>query len=112
MKKPFYFPFILFSQFIIGQASGNVNYQNSQYDSNNVININFPSTSDILINVKGLANVTADTYMAVFSTSQTGKTTKEVNEIIDQRITQSLNEIKQKKWCRNFCRYDFVCSCL
>lgn len=102
MKKLFYFSFILFSQFIIGQASGNVNYQNSQYDSNNVININFPSTSDILINVKGLANVKADTYMAVFSTSQTGKTTKEVNEIIDQRITQSLNEIKQKNGVETF----------
>ncbi|WP_343584879.1 SIMPL domain-containing protein [Flavobacterium sp.] len=96
MKKLFYFSFILFSQFIIGQVSGNVNYQN-QYAANTTIDIGFPSSEGIVATVKGLANVKADTYTAIFSTTQTGKTTKEVNDLLDQRIERSLNEIKLKK---------------
>ncbi|WP_163409266.1 SIMPL domain-containing protein [Flavobacterium ajazii] len=96
MKKLFYSSFILFSQFIIGQVSGNVNYQN-QYSDNNAIDISFPSNEGIIASVKGLANVKADSYTAIFSTTQTGKTTKEVNELIDQRIERSLHEIKLKK---------------
>ncbi|WPO79935.1 SIMPL domain-containing protein [Flavobacterium sp. KACC 22761] len=102
MKKLF-LPFftILFSQFINAQASGNVNYQN-QYNAQNTININFPSNDGIVASVKGLANVKADSYTAIFSTTQTGKTTKEVNELLDQRITQALNEIKLKKGVETF----------
>lgn len=104
MKKLFFtFLTALFSPFIIGQVSGNVNYQNQQYyPDGDVININFPANTDILISVKGLANVKADIYTAIFSTTQTGKTTKEVNELIDYRITQSLNEIKLKKGVETF----------
>jgi predicted secreted protein len=104
MKKLFFsFTALLFSQFIIAQVSGNINYQNPQYYSNNnTININFPTNADILISVKGLANVKADAYTAIFSATQTGKTTKEVNELIDQRIMLSLNEIKLKKGVETF----------
>jgi hypothetical protein len=102
MKKLFFSVLtLLFSSLIIGQASGNVNYQN-QYYSNKTINIDFPQNTDIVVSVKGLANVKADAYTAIFSTSQTGKTTKEVNELIDQRITQSLNEIRLKKGVETF----------
>ncbi|MDR7211191.1 SIMPL domain-containing protein [Flavobacterium piscis] len=98
MKKLFFtFLILLFCQFIIGQVSGNVNYQNQQPYISNTININFPVNTDILVNVKGLANVKADAYTAIFSTTQTGKTAKEVNELTDQRIARSLNEIKLKK---------------
>ncbi|GGF26875.1 SIMPL domain-containing protein [Flavobacterium limi] len=104
MKKLFFtFLTALFSPFIIGQVSGNVNYQNQQYYPNaDVININFPANADIVIDVKGLANVKADTYTAIFSVTQTGKTAKDVNDLIDQRITQSLNEIKLKKGVETF----------
>lgn len=103
MKKLFStFLALLFSSFLVAQASGNINYQNQQYYSNNTINVSFPSNADILVSVKGLANVKADVYTAIFSTTQTGKTTKEVNELIDQRITQSLNEIKLKKGVETF----------
>nr|WP_199000657.1 SIMPL domain-containing protein [Flavobacterium sp. ASV13] len=98
MKKLFLsFLVALFSPFIMAQASGNINYQNQQHYNNDLINVNFPSNADILVNVKGLANVKADAYTAIFSTTQTGETTKEVNELIDQRIKQSLNEINSKK---------------
>ncbi|SFC49401.1 SIMPL domain-containing protein [Flavobacterium phragmitis] len=102
MKKLFLsFLIILFSQFINAQVSGNVNYQN-QYNAQNTINVNFPSNDGIVASVKGLANVKADSYTAIFSTTQTGKTTKEVNELLDQRITQALNEIKLKKGVETF----------
>lgn len=86
---------------MIGQVSGNVNYQN-KYQTNNTIDVNFPSHEGIVASVKGLANVKADSYTAIFSTTQTGKTTKEVNELIDQRITKSLTEIKLNKGVETF----------
>lgn len=103
MKKLF-FPFLtlFFSQYIICQVSGNVNYQNQNRNVNNIIDINFPPSEGIVISIKGLANVKADSYTAIFSTTQTGKTTKEVNELLDQRIENSLNEIKLKKGVETF----------
>ncbi|WP_281636670.1 SIMPL domain-containing protein [Flavobacterium marginilacus] len=102
MKKTFFsFLIILLSQFSSGQVSGNANYQN-RYSEQNTININFPSQDGIVINVKGLANVKADSYTAIFSLTQTGKTAKEVNELINQRISQSLTEIKLKKDVETF----------
>jgi predicted secreted protein len=103
MKNLFsFFSVLLISPFMmIGQASGNVNYQN-KYQTNNTIDVNFPSHEGIVASVKGLANVKADSYTAIFSTTQTGKTTKEVNELIDQRITKSLTEIKLNKGVETF----------
>ena len=84
-------------QTIFGQISGNINYQNQAKFPDNNINVNLPSNSDILISVKGLANVKADTYVAIFSVTQVGKTADEVNELIDKRINQALTELKIKK---------------
>ncbi|MFH7003118.1 SIMPL domain-containing protein [Flavobacterium bizetiae] len=103
MKKLFFtFLTLLFSSFIMAQASGNINYQHQQSYNNNTIDINFSSNTDIIVSVKGLANIKADAYTAIFSITQTGKTTKEVDELMDQRITQSLNEIKLKKGVETF----------
>ena len=103
MKKLFFTASTaLFSTFIMAQASGNINYRNQESYSNTPIDINFPSNNDILVSVKGLANVKADAYTAIFSITQNGKTTKEVNELMDQRIMQSLNEIKLKKGVETF----------
>lgn len=103
MKKLFFtFLTLLFSSSIMAQASGNINYQHQQSYNNNTIDINFSSNTDIIVSVKGLANVKADAYTAIFSVTQTGKTTKEVDELMNQRITQSLNEIKLKKGVETF----------
>lgn len=87
----------LFCQITFGQVAGNVNYQNQVRFPDYNINVNIPSNNDILISAKGLANVKADTYVAIFSVTQVGKTTEEVNALIDARLTQSLTEIKLKK---------------
>ena len=103
MKKLFFTALTaLFSTFIMAQASGNINYRDQESYNNTAIDINFPSNNDILVSVKGLANVKADAYTAIFSITQNGKTTKEVNELMDQRIMQSLNEIKLKKGVETF----------
>lgn len=79
------------------QVSGNINYQNQVRFPDQNINVNTPSTSDIYMNVKGLANIKADSYVAIFSITQVGKSTEEVNELMDKRIEQVLTLIKQKK---------------
>ncbi len=90
---------ILFSNRILyAQSSGNINYpltnqRNYQYTDQS-INITTPLTLDVLADVKCMANVKADSYVAVFSVTQVGKTTQEVNELIDKRISLVLNGIK------------------
>ncbi|OXA72482.1 SIMPL domain-containing protein [Flavobacterium aquidurense] len=103
MKKLFFtFLTLSFSTCIMAQVSGNVNYRDQQSYNNNAIDINFPSDNTIVVSVKGLANIKADAYTAIFSITQNGKTTKEVNELMDQRITPSLTEIKLKKSAETF----------
>jgi uncharacterized protein YggE len=82
-------------QTVFGQVSGNVNYQNQVRFSDKNIDISFPSDL-MVVDVKGLANVKADTYVAIFSVTQAGKTAEEVNELIDKRISACLTEIKTK----------------
>lgn len=82
---------------MFGQVSGNINYQTQVRFSEQNINVGNPSSLDISVSIKGLANIKADSYVAIFSVTQVGKTTEEVNELIDGRITKALSEIKQKK---------------
>lgn len=103
MKKIVVLGFSIFiGQLAIGQASGNINYSNNANYRNKVlfsdqnIQINSPSTSDTYITVKGLANVTADTYVAIFSVTQVGKTTEEVNALMDKRISEAILDMKNQ----------------
>lgn len=89
-------------QITFGQEAGNINYQSQVRFPDQNINIGLPSNTDIFISVKGLANIKADTYVAIFSVAQAGKTAEEVNELIDKRIAQSLTEIKAKKEIETF----------
>lgn len=87
----------LISHLSFAQVSGNINYQNQVRFSDQNINVNTPSTSDVFVSVKGLANIKADSYVAIFSITQVGKSTEEVNDLMDKRIEQVLTQIKQKK---------------
>ncbi|HEY6503533.1 MAG TPA: SIMPL domain-containing protein [Chitinophagaceae bacterium] len=60
------------------------------------IEISFPTGKNLLISVKGMANVKADAYVAIFNVTQTGKTAEEVNALMDNRINQSLEQIRKK----------------
>ena len=80
-----------------GQVSGNVNYQNQVSYPEHTIRAAFPADSDLLVSVKGLANVKADAYVALFSVTQVGKTTEEVNKLMDERIEQALQGIRKEE---------------
>lgn len=98
MKKTIFVTILSsFNLMIFGQASGNINYRTISDFSQNSININPPRNGEISISVKGLANVKADQYVAIFSLTQTGKSQAEASQIIDERISQSLKEIKIQK---------------
>lgn len=85
-----------------GQVSGNINYQNQVRYPDNNIELSVPSNSNLTIVVKGLANLTADNYVAIFSVAQVGKTTEEVNNLIDSRITQALSNLKPMQGLQTF----------
>src|ERR1700761_2681223 len=93
MKKILSFiPAFFIATIASAQVSGNVNYQSQTHYPDNNINISRPSSKDITITVKGLANVKADSYVAIFSVSQNGKTADEVNTLIDKRISQATTD--------------------
>lgn len=75
------------------QVAGNVNYQGSVRFPTTTINVPVTKSSDVTISVKGLCNVKADSYVAIFNLNQVGKTTDEVNSLIDHRINLVKNKI-------------------
>jgi len=88
---------VLLSNLGFGQVSGNINYDRTiRYSGNNIdVEAEVPSNVTSII-VKGMANLKADSYVAIFSVTQVGKTTQEVNQLIDSRIYQGLDKIKNK----------------
>lgn len=92
------FIILLASSAIFAQHSGNINLNQSPSVTRGTpgINLSYPSNSNMYITVKGLANVKADAYVAIFSVTQMGKTAKEVNELIDARINPVLETINSK----------------
>ena len=108
MKKSiFTLSFSLVQIFAFSQYSGNENYKNLNYNNQtfqaqNFINIPNPNPNQILIDVKGLANVKADSYVAIFSVTQVGKDQEETNKMIDERINNALKEINANKGVESF----------
>ncbi|MDA9261789.1 SIMPL domain-containing protein [Flavobacteriales bacterium] len=101
---------LLLSNIMIGQGSGNINYGNNSLTSNQYntqTNRNssvIGSISDRLVTVtaKGLTNVKADSYVAIFSLVQNGNTADEVNKIMESRIKKAIDNIKAKTTVKTF----------
>ena len=75
------------------QNAGNYTYYgNINYDGGGVtletdlVNVRWNSPTEALVSVTGLNNVKADAYVAIYSITQVGKTTEEVNRLLDERI--------------------------
>lgn len=78
------------------QNSGNINYINGvRYPEQN-IEIAFPGSKNLLATVTGMANIKADSCVAIFSLVQTGKTIEEVNTLMDARINLSVEKLRSK----------------
>ena len=87
---------------LFSQISGNINYQNQVRYSDNNISVKYPSGNDLYITVKGMTNVKADSYVAIFNLSQTGKTAKEVNDLIDERVNKALAFLKDNNSVKTY----------
>lgn len=79
-----------------GEASGHINYQTGSRLPESTIHVAPPADNDLVITVKGMANIKADAYVAIFGVSQTGKTAEETNALMDTRINQLLEQFKNK----------------
>ncbi len=95
MKK-ITFLFSLFSISAFAQASGNINYKSIIQLPQNTFSIDNPSANSTIISIKGMANIKADRFVAVFGITQVGKNQDEANQIIDERISESIKIIKAK----------------
>jgi uncharacterized protein YggE len=84
------------SSLCVAQISGNINYMYQVRYPDSNIEIGFPPAKTLLVTVKGMANVKADSYVAIFSITQSGKTAEEVNALMDNRISLALEQIKRK----------------
>lgn len=84
---------------VLAQAKGNINYRDN-YNGNTMnmpnsstqlpesnINVGMPSPH-LTLSVKGMANIKADSYVAIFALTQTGKNTEEVNKLLDERLNK------------------------
>lgn len=97
MKKLSFIALLSLNSIAYSQFSGNVNYRTINDFTQNTTVVNPPTNGEIYINVKGMANVKADQFVAIFSVTQTGKTQIEANQIIDVRISESVKTIKLEK---------------
>lgn len=78
------------------QNSGNINYINGvKYPEQN-IEVMFPGDKNLLASISGMANIKADSCVAIFSIVQVGKTIEEVNTLMDARINLSAEQIRNK----------------
>ena len=97
MKKLIFTITVASSFMIKAQISGNINYENQRNFPENFLTIPKPNSDETLFSVKGLANIKADSYVAVFSVTQVGKSQEEANGLIDERISSALTLIKKGK---------------
>lgn len=92
----------VFFQFSFAQVSGNINYQNQVHYQENNISVNVPSENNLVISIKGMANVKADKYVAIFSLTQVAETSDEVNSLMDKRLKNALDLISNNKGIETF----------
>lgn len=66
----------------------NVMQQKMQWDNSQISD---PNT--VTFNMRGLANIKADAYMAIFNITQVGETASKANELVNQRYQAFITEI-------------------
>lgn len=97
--KHFFLSVALMSTMLgLGQALGNLNYQNRGRNSlnNNNFSVDFPTNYEMVVSAKGLANIKADAFVAIFSVVQVGKSAEEATSLMSQRLSPVLSALKAK----------------
>ncbi|PTM04309.1 MAG: SIMPL domain-containing protein [Bacteroidetes bacterium] len=83
-----------FSPQLFAQVWGNSSYQSRvRYEENNLAVGNNGTGADISISAKGLANVKADAFVAVFSVSQVANTPDEVHKLMKDRLNNAQEKL-------------------
>lgn len=97
MKKQILFTAIMMLMIskMSGQVMGNANYQHRIHLPQNVVQVPHPRGDDFIITVRGISNVKAQNYVAIFSVKQSGKSAGEVNELIDKRLQPLIDYCEQ-----------------
>ena len=100
LKSLFLTAAVVCSSFAFAQASGNVNYKDRSRNSwnNDGTTIDFPLNYEMVVTAKGLANVKADAFVAIFSVVQVGKTAEEATQLMNQRLSSALSALKAKNF--------------
>ena len=100
LKSLFLTAAVVCSSFAFGQASGNVNYKDRSRTgwNNDDTTIDFPLNYEMVVTAKGLANVKADAFVAIFSVVQVGKTAKEASQLMNQRLSAAQAALKAKNF--------------
>lgn len=104
MKKITFLALSLVSSFSMAQHSGNVAYENNDYDYNRnynnlynrvvmQTNPNLPNDSTYLLDAKVLINIQPDAYIAVFAVQQEAQTAIECNKLITTRIDKFISAL-------------------
>ena len=98
--KYLFFIALVGTSFAFGQASGNVNYPDKNQHSwkNDELTIDFPMNHEMVVSAKGLANIKADAFVAIFSVVQVGKTAKEASQLMNQRLSAAQAALKAKNF--------------
>ena len=98
MKHLFFSVALVSTMLGFGQASGNLNYQNRGRNSlnNNNFSVDFPTNYEMVVSAKGLANIKADAFVAIFSVVQVGKSAEEATSLMSQRLSPVLSALKAK----------------
>lgn len=85
---------ITFVSVSFAQVAGNSSYQTRvRYEDDN-LRAQPGNGADISISAKGLANIEADVFVAVFSVSQIANTPEEVYQLMDSRINTATEKLK------------------
>ena len=92
--KAVFFALFIYNTIIYSQISGNINYTQSTQIPQSYFNTPIPAHNQISLSIKGLANVKADAYLAIFSLNQVGNTQEEAQNLIDRRINSALRKIE------------------
>lgn len=94
-KIAFSFIAMLITYPSFSQVSGNLNYGRvpiSGYEPNGLkiplstLEGNFQSAKDIQFTIRGLYNLAADSYLAIFTITQTAKSQSEVNALVQEKV--------------------------
>ncbi len=96
MKKLLFLAAVALSQSTSAQVAGNAAYQNNVRYPDNNISISIPSDATVVASVRGLVNLKADSYVAIYSVTQTGQNAEEAIDLMDRRLAGAVSELKAK----------------